>query len=95
MAGVPERVVFTTKQQDLPLPSPRYLEVHAACCRVAHASGAADYHRDLEDNDSFVTKFQSFDPAGSDFSAALQARLLDLSERRAVGTVSGQLPHPS
>ncbi|SJL09268.1 uncharacterized protein ARMOST_12645 [Armillaria ostoyae] len=27
----------------LPLPSPAYLAIHAACCRVAHLSGAADY----------------------------------------------------
>ena len=27
----------------LPLPDPRYLEIHAACCRVAHMSGAAEY----------------------------------------------------
>ena len=25
------------------LPNPRYLEVHAACCKVAHMSGAAEY----------------------------------------------------
>jgi len=82
--GVPEHVVFTTEQQDLPLPSPRYLEIHATCCRIAHMSGAADYYRDLDDEDPFVTKFRSFDPVGSDFSAALQTRLLDLSERQAI-----------
>ena len=27
----------------LPLPNPRYLEIHAVCCRVAHMSGAAKY----------------------------------------------------
>ncbi|KAK0444206.1 uncharacterized protein EV420DRAFT_1768324 [Desarmillaria tabescens] len=27
----------------LPLPSPAYLAIHAACCRVAHLSGAAEY----------------------------------------------------
>ena len=47
-------------------------------------SGAADYYRDLDDEDPFVTKFRSFDPVGSDFSAALQTRLLDLSERQAI-----------
>ena len=37
----------------LPLPNPRYLEIHAACCRVAHMSGAAEYFdrmiRDVEE----------------------------------------------
>ena len=27
----------------LPLPDPRYLELHAACCKVAHMSGAGQY----------------------------------------------------
>lgn len=82
-ARVPEYVEFRTERRDLPLPSPRYLEIHAACCRVAHMSGAADYYRDLDDDDPFETKVQSLDPVGPDFSAALHARLLDLSEWRA------------
>ena len=89
MAHVPEYVVFTTEQQELPLPSPRYLEIHAACCRVAHMSGAADYYRDLDGDDPYAAKLRSFDPVGSDFPAALQARLLDLSEQRAAAAVSG------
>ncbi|KAI0323470.1 hypothetical protein GY45DRAFT_1211893, partial [Cubamyces sp. BRFM 1775] len=28
------------------LPSPKYLRIHAACCRIAHMSGAAE-HLDL------------------------------------------------
>ena len=86
---VPEYVEFTTERQDLPLPSPRYLEIHAACCRVAHMSGAADYYRGLDDDDPFATKLRCFDPVGSDFSVALHARLLDLGEQRAATTVSG------
>ncbi|KAG2012322.1 hypothetical protein CC2G_012350 [Coprinopsis cinerea AmutBmut pab1-1] len=39
--------------ENLPLPSPRYLEIHAAFARIAHFSGATDYidriMRDLED----------------------------------------------
>ena len=38
----------------LPLPSPSYLELHAACCRVANLSGASEYIHailsDMEDN---------------------------------------------
>lgn len=51
-------------------------------------SGAADYYRDLDDDDPFVSKHRSFDPVGSDFSAALYARLLDVSELRAATIVS-------
>ncbi|KAJ8475089.1 hypothetical protein ONZ51_g6793 [Trametes cubensis] len=40
---IPKRVQFVSHHPGLPLPSPRYLEVHAACCRVAHMSGAAEY----------------------------------------------------
>ncbi|EAU81019.1 hypothetical protein CC1G_13484 [Coprinopsis cinerea okayama7 len=39
--------------ENLPLPSPRYLEIHAAFARIAHLAGATDYidriMRDLED----------------------------------------------
>ena len=28
--------------EDLALPNPDYLRIHAACCRVAHLSGAAE-----------------------------------------------------
>lgn len=28
---------------ELPLPDPRFLALHAACAKVAHASGAAEY----------------------------------------------------
>ena len=79
-------MLFETEHQVLPLPSPRYLEIHAACCQVAHMSGAADYYRDLDDDDPFANKFRSLDPVGSDFSATLQGRLLDLSERGAAAT---------
>lgn len=37
----------------LPLPDPRFLDLHAACCKVAQMSGAAEYVdrlvRDLEE----------------------------------------------
>ena len=35
-------IVFSTEDA-IPLPNPAYLAIHAACCRVAHLSGAADY----------------------------------------------------
>ncbi|KZT02084.1 uncharacterized protein LAESUDRAFT_730607 [Laetiporus sulphureus 93-53] len=48
----PKEVEFTTSR-DIPLPNPKYLSIHAACCRVAHLSGAAepidDIQRDIEE----------------------------------------------
>ncbi|TBU63545.1 hypothetical protein BD310DRAFT_916629 [Dichomitus squalens] len=45
-------VVHFTAHSNSPLPSPKYLAIHAACCRVAHMSGAAEYveaiYRDME-----------------------------------------------
>ncbi|KAF5372029.1 hypothetical protein D9615_008120 [Tricholomella constricta] len=45
-------IQFTDNQTQLPLPDPRYLALHAACAKIAHASGAAEtidaYLRDLE-----------------------------------------------
>ena len=47
-------VTFTTPDPvKLPVPSQRYLELHAACCRVANLTGAGEYVdkilRDMED----------------------------------------------
>ena len=47
-------VTFTSPDPvKLPVPSPWYLDLHAACCRVAHLSGAGqcidDILRDMED----------------------------------------------
>ena len=47
-------VKFTTPDPaKLPVPSPAYLELHAACCRIADLSGAGEYIetilRDMED----------------------------------------------
>ena len=33
---------------NFPAPSRDYLALHAACCRVAHASGAAEYIEELD-----------------------------------------------
>jgi hypothetical protein len=45
--------VFKSTQSNLTLPNPAYLRIHAACCRVAHLSGAGEYVdkflEDLED----------------------------------------------
>jgi len=46
LAGYPPVVNFVA-HVDLPLPDPRYLALHAACARVAHLSGAAEYIDDV------------------------------------------------
>jgi hypothetical protein len=71
-------VTFTTPDpQNLPLPSPEYLKIHAACARVAHLSGAGEHIdqvlRELED-----TKVLSKDGASVD---ALDHALLPLSQQ--------------
>ncbi|KAI1791660.1 hypothetical protein LXA43DRAFT_888778 [Ganoderma leucocontextum] len=40
--GLPHEIQFVA-HANLPLPNPTYLHIHAACCRVANLSGAADY----------------------------------------------------
>ena len=49
----PHVVTFTSTDPILVLPNPRYLQLHAAVCRVAHLSGTAEYlwqfDRDLEE----------------------------------------------
>ncbi|KAF9513966.1 hypothetical protein BS47DRAFT_1382187 [Hydnum rufescens UP504] len=46
-------VIFTSSDPLLPLPNPRYLEMHTTATKVAHLSGAAEYIektlRDLEE----------------------------------------------
>jgi len=71
-------VTFTTPDlQNLPLPSPEYLKIHAACARVAHLSGAGEHIdqvlRELED-----TKVLSKDGASAE---ALEHALLPLSQQ--------------
>ncbi|KAA1470023.1 hypothetical protein DENSPDRAFT_667668 [Dentipellis sp. KUC8613] len=39
---LPPQICFVA-QNKLPLPCPKYLAIHAACCRIAHMSGATEY----------------------------------------------------
>ncbi|KAJ8593210.1 hypothetical protein M405DRAFT_931012 [Rhizopogon salebrosus TDB-379] len=59
-------MTFTTSDPvRLPLPSPRYLGIHAACCKVARLSGVGEYSdkvfRDMED-----TRVLSFDGSSAE-----------------------------
>ena len=38
--SIPREVHFVA-HSDSPLPNPKYLRIHAHCCRIAHMSGAA------------------------------------------------------
>lgn len=50
--NLPNEVRFITRQPLLELPDPRFIAIHAACCRAAHLSGSAAYidqiHRETE-----------------------------------------------
>ena len=66
---IPTNVTFVAHSANsprpLPLPDPSYLRIHAACCRIAHMSGAAEYFeqifRDLEGLDVLDEDGQSAD----------------------------------
>ncbi|KAL4251999.1 hypothetical protein ABKN59_005834 [Abortiporus biennis] len=55
---VTDKVTFSVNYQEslgaqVPLPNPRYLQLHATCCRIAHLSGATEYltqiHQGIEE----------------------------------------------
>jgi len=43
-------ITFKSAHANLPLPNPTYLRIHAACCKVAHLSGAGEYMRRMSQN---------------------------------------------
>jgi len=78
LRGYPEYVTFTTPDQDkLPVPSPTYLAIHAACAKVAHLSGAAEcidkLYRDMDDS-------TTLDPHGASASM-LEHAIFELQAR--------------
>ncbi|KZT24048.1 hypothetical protein NEOLEDRAFT_1068101, partial [Neolentinus lepideus HHB14362 ss-1] len=70
--NVPHVVTFQFAQE-LALPNPRYLHIHASCCRVAHMSGAIGYYELLDDDDD------EYDSTGVVPADVLAARLYDIS----------------
>ncbi|KXN83933.1 hypothetical protein AN958_00797 [Leucoagaricus sp. SymC.cos] len=63
LRSYPEFITFTTPDPEkLPVPSPIYLAIHAACAKVAHLSGAAaridEFYQDMEDG-------KTLDPNGA------------------------------
>ena len=69
---LPATVTFTSQHPSYELPDPRYLKMHAACCRVAHMSGVTGYVADiLDDLDEGETRVLSED--------GLSGKLLDFA----------------
>lgn len=63
--------MFKSTHKSFSLPNPTYLRIHAACCRVAHLSGAGEYMdkvlEDLEEmrvlsKDGSSARLLSFSP---------------------------------
>ena len=72
---IPHEIECQSSRPDLPLPSATYLGIHAACCKLAHMSGAADQIEKMENySDSF-----SPDAPSDEFAACLAAKLYDIS----------------
>jgi hypothetical protein len=62
---LPSTVTFISSDDKFDLPDPRYIKMHAACCRVAHMSGAAGYMDDIMDDlDQGRTQVLSEDGSG-------------------------------
>jgi hypothetical protein len=54
---LPNPITLTSQDPQAALPNPRYLAIHASCCRVAKLSGAADYlDRTSDPDDEGVIK---------------------------------------
>jgi hypothetical protein len=47
LRSLPTEIRFTTSNPLLELPDPRFIAIHATCCRAAHLSGAAKYIDDI------------------------------------------------
>ena len=59
-----QEVTFQSTDSRLALPNPEYLGIHAACCRVAHMSGASglfdELERDMRSNPDPTTEAPAF-----------------------------------
>jgi len=73
LANLPQTVTFTA-QNNLPLPSQRYLALHAACAKVAHLSGAGEYI-DAVDRDIDTTRVLARDGSSAGVLADAMTRI--------------------
>ena len=84
-SGIPQPIVvtFESAAPDLELPDSRYLKLHAAACRVAHMSGAAEYldqlDRDLGEMGVLAHDGSSADLLASQLHRALQKMPVNLN----------------
>jgi len=72
---VPNRLVIFTSIDSLDLPDPRYLRLHAAICRVARMSGAAEY-LDSYDREQEEISVMAPDGTSADFLNVRLQRVL-------------------
>ncbi|KIM35289.1 hypothetical protein M413DRAFT_32596 [Hebeloma cylindrosporum] len=78
LRGCPEYVTFaTTDEVKLPVPSPTYLAIHAACAKVVHLSGAAEY---IDKLDRDMERCMTLDPDGASASL-LEYAIFELEAR--------------
>jgi hypothetical protein len=75
LRDVPNLVVTFNSVDDLALPDPRYLKLHAAVCRVARMSGAAQY-LESSDRDQEEIRVMARDGASAEFLTARLHRVL-------------------
>ncbi|KAF8267683.1 hypothetical protein EI94DRAFT_1729918 [Lactarius quietus] len=75
LRSVPNPLVTFTSIGGLDLPDPRYLRLHAAICRVAHMSGAAEY-LDLYDREQEERHVMAPDGTSGEFLNARLHRVL-------------------
>jgi hypothetical protein len=66
-------VTFTTTDNNLELPNPKYLRIHAAVCRVAHMSGAF-WYLDLHDREDGEKNVMAYDGSSVDLLVSRLAR---------------------
>ena len=67
-------VTFTTTDNNLELPNPKYLRIHAAVCRVAHMSGAAEY-MELHDREDGEKNVMAYDGSSADLLVSRLSRV--------------------
>ena len=65
---LPEFITFTSSELGgLPAPSPEYLAIHAACCKVVQFSGVSDYIYDVWDLDEEIHDGVLPEPSEDDY----------------------------
>lgn len=62
-------IVFTAHKEGIPVPDPRLLKFHRACCLILNMSGAGEYvEKLLRDMDDLVCKGELAADGSTDFA---------------------------